>query len=161
MEAETLADGRLVLSDVKLIFRNFSGRPSQYNQEGTRNFCVLLNTDVANDLKSKGWNVRFSEVRNEGDEPQAYMGVAVSFEHYPPTVTLVTSKNQTLLKETDIGMLDWADVEKADLIIRPYSWDVSGKKGIKAYLKSMYVTIEEDPLAEKYSEVPSEVPVGS
>jgi len=145
---------KLVLDNAKLIFRNFSGQPSNFNVEGNRNFCVLLDTELANKLKSEGWNVRWNEGRIEGAEPQAYMQVAVSFKQYPPNIILVTKKNQTLLKEADVNILDWAEIECVDLTINPYSWEVNGNRGIKAYLKSMYVTAEEDKFAEKYAAIP-------
>jgi len=47
--------------------------------------------------------------------------------------------------------LDWADIKTADLIARGYDWNVGGKSGTKAYLQSLFVTIEEDALERKYS----------
>jgi hypothetical protein len=67
---------------------------------------------------------------------------------------MLTSRGKTNLDEDMVDILDWADVVKADVIIRPYEWEVNGKSGVKAYLQSIYVTIEEDDLERKYGDVP-------
>lgn len=155
-----MADDKLVLEDVKLIFRNFNGTVSTYNQEGKREFCAVLPAATADKLRDQGWNVRTIEGRSEGMDPTYYLNVAVSFDHYPPTINLVTGDNETtLIAAEDVGMLDWVEIESASMTIRPYHWDVNGKQGTKAYLKSLFVRIVEDPLAAKFKPK-TEAPAG-
>lgn len=142
------------LEDVRIAFRNFSGKEGKYNREGDRNFCVLLPEDVARQMQNDGWNIRYLKPREEGDSQQAYLQVAVNYKGRPPRVVMITSRGKTNLEENMIDILDWADVVTADVIIRPYEWSVNGKSGIKAYLQSIYVTIEEDDLDRKYGDVP-------
>ncbi len=38
-------------------------------------------------------------------------------------------------------MIDYTDIEKIDLTITPYEWEMENAHGVKAYLKTMYITI--------------------
>jgi hypothetical protein len=140
-----------MIEDALLIFRNFSGREDMYNKEGDRNFAVVLDSDVAEQMLKDGWNVKYLEAREEGDADTPYISVAVNFKNRPPNVVMLTSGGRTHLDESSVEVLDWAEISNADLIARGYEWTVNGKSGVKAYLKSLFVTIEEDELERKYA----------
>ena len=148
-------DNTVLMEGVRIIFRNFSGKEGQYNREGDRNFAVLLDDVVANSLAEDGWNVKWLKPREEDEDEstQAYLQVSVNFKVRPPRVVLVTTRGRTNLDEDQVEMLDWADITNVDLIVRPYEWVVNNKSGIKAYLQSIYVTIQEDALELKYAEM--------
>lgn len=142
------------IEDARIVIRNFSGKEGRFNPAGKRNFCVLLDADVADELEADGWNVRWFKPKDEGDtEKQAYLQVSVSFDVMPPKIVLINSTGKTTIDEESVSILDYADIENVDLIIRPYNWSVNDKQGVKAYLKSMWVTISEDPFERKYMEV--------
>ena len=140
-----------MVEDARIIFRNFAGKEGQYNREGDRNFAVVLPEDVASEMLADGWNVRYLQPREDGDVPTPYISVAVNFTNQPPRVVLLTSTARSHLSEDTVEVLDWADIQKADLIARGYDWEVNGKSGTKAYLQSLFVTIEEDELERKYA----------
>lgn len=146
-------DKNVLMEGVRIVFRNFKGAEGQYNREGDRNFAVLLDNDVAEQMAKDGWNVKWLKAREEGDEEQPYLTVAVNFKGRPPRVVMITSRGRTNLGEQEVEILDWADLRNVDLIVRPYEWVVNGKTGVKAYLQSIYCTIEEDALELKYSSV--------
>jgi hypothetical protein len=146
-------DNTVLMEGVRIIFRNFAGKEGQYNREGDRNFAVLLDEETAAAMDADGWNVKVLKPRSEeeGEEPQSYLPISVNFKGRPPRIVVITSRGRSNLDESQVEMLDWADIINVDLIVRPYEWTVNDKSGIKAYLQSLYVTIEEDPLEQKYA----------
>lgn len=144
----------LTIEDAKIIFRNFAGKEGRYNAKGNRNFCVVLEPEIAQELKEEGWNVKFPQSDDPERELSPYLQVKIKYGDISPKVVLITSRGKEQLTEDDISMLDWAAIETVDLIIRPYNYDVGGKSGVSAYLKSMYVTITEDEFELKYADVP-------
>ena len=149
-------DSNVILEDVRLLpgsYRNFSGRESQYNREGDRNFAVLLGERQAKAMEKDGWNIKWTKAREEGDSEEPYLSVTVKFGGRPPKIVMITSRGRTMLDEDSVETLDWVDIMHVDMIIRPYEWVVNGKTGIKAYLQAIYVTIEEDALELKYADV--------
>lgn len=140
-----------MVENAQLIFRNFTGKEGQYNREGDRNFAVVLDPKVAEQMLQDGWNVRFLSGRDEGEPETPYIQVSVNFNNRPPRVVMLTSTTRTQLDESSVEVLDWADIQTADLIARGYEWTVNGKSGVKAYLQSLFATIEEDALERKYA----------
>jgi len=142
------------IENAKILFRNFSGKEGKFNAKGLRNFCVLLEDDLAQKLIKDGWNVRWLEPNAKYEERRAYLQVKVRFDKFPPRIMLIKSKGKSRLDEENVHILDWAEFETVNLIISGYSWDVSGKTGIKAYLKRMYATLVEDEFEKLYENVP-------
>lgn len=154
MEKRMEVVSNITIENATIAFRNFSGKEGQFNPKGNRRFCVFLDPPLADVLIKDGWNVKFLEPRDQGDPKQAYLPVGVNYNHFPPRITLISGNGKTVLDEDSVNILDWAEIERVDLIIRPYNWEVNKKVGIKAYLKTMYITIAEDPLAAKYINIP-------
>lgn len=147
------------MENARIIFRNFEGREEKYNRKGDRNFgLVIEDREVAEQLLADGWNIKELTPKNNDDYDDApeviyWLPVTVRFDNVPPKVMLVTRRKKTRLNEDNINTVDYANIAKVDLTVTPYDWEVNGKSGTKAYLQTMYVTINEDEFADKYADL--------
>ena len=152
--------GIVQIDGARIIFRNFSGRGTQYNREGDRNFCVVIDDEeIANRLIEEGFNVKIRQPREEGEEPFMYMKVNVKYhpkgseyERLNPVACLITGRNRNMLDEESICCLDSIDIENVDLDLSGSNWNVQGRSGRSAYLSKIYVTQELDRFATRYAE---------
>lgn len=149
-----MVEKNIVKEHARIIFRNFTGAAGEFNPAGRRNFCVCFTKEEGDTYEAEGWNIKWLQPRDEDEEPQAYLQVDVKFNNYPPKIVLITSRGKTQLEESSVNILDWAEIENVDVIIRPYNWSINKKAGVKAYLKAIYVTLHEDEFESKYIDVP-------
>ena len=144
----------IVMESVQIGFRNFEGREGPYNRKGDRDFVVFLDDHFAKELESEGWNIKWPKpndhINPEEDDRNPYLPVSVGFEFFPAKVYIISNQNVTMVGEDEVEMLDWAELENIDVVIRPYEWEVNGKSGIKAYLKAGYFTIVTNAFDDKY-----------
>lgn len=147
----------LTLEHARIIYRNFAGKAKTYNAAGLRNFHVVLDPEDAKRLQADGWNIKWPKPRDDGEERNPTLKVAVRFDNFPPHVVMMTKKNRVELDEESIGQLDTAQIEDVALRITGsyYKMD-NGQEGFKAYLSQLFVILSENDLMAKYSAYPSD-----
>lgn len=142
-----------IMEDIEIMWPNFSGEERPFNRSGERNFCIRLDQEAASNLAAAGYNVKTRDPQEEGDDETIYLQIKLKFKFKPPKVYMITSTGKTLLDEGLVGVLDSVVFKTVDIIFRPVPWNIeaTGKSGIAAYLQTMFVTIDEDPLELKYA----------
>lgn len=145
----------VTMRNVRLVYRNFTGKVDDFNPLGKRKFNVVLSDIDAENMARDGWNVKYPKPNEDGETRQPTIEVEASYKLRPPKIFVITSRGKTPWGESEIGMLDWVDIVNVDIKLNPYYWELGGKAGIKAYLESLYITIEEDELDLAYADVPT------
>ena len=137
----------IVLRNIGVLFRNFSGEARRYNNAGDRNFNAAVSEEQAAMLRDMGFYIRDLPPRDEFSEPTHCLKVKVSYRFDPPNVKLSTSRCVRELTEDTIDELDHVSIEHCDISIMPSGWtQADGRSGVTAYLWSMRAAMLEDPL---------------
>ena len=148
--------GYLEISDARICWPNFSGRPDSYNPEGgKREFNLVIPDQEIYDAlmrdKSKfgdSWNVK-TKTYDDGTELM-WLPIKVKFNKRGPAIYLDTGKNRVRLTEETVGMLDNIDIIKVDLDVRPYDSEKGRNTYRTAYLSSMWVYQRPDRFADRF-----------
>lgn len=150
------------IENARLIFKNFSGRPDKFNPNGgRRTFGLVLTKEQADELTADGWNIKELQPTDEYSDPTYFLQVKVNYGNISPNIYMIAGNKRTLLDAESVDVLDHAELQNVDIIVDPSFWEMNGRTGITAYVKTMYVTIKEDRFASKYSQyddIPEELP---
>ena len=138
-------------------FRNFSGeKAGKYDQPGKRYFHLVIDDpDIAEELTNAGWGVHILRPRDPDDEPTHFLRVSVnpSNRYFRCDCFMVSNGVTTQLTDSTLRNLDGADIEFADLDIRPYEYE-EGR--ISAQLEEGYFNLAVSRFASKYGQSPRE-----
>lgn len=149
----------VTIQNTVILWPNFSGAADKYNAEGDRNFQLHLTKQQADELAADGWNVKCKfprpEENTDEQEERCILKIVVKFKVKPPKVVMIgnRSRNRTVLGEDTVGLLDSADILTTDISFVPHFYEITESNiGMNAYLKTLYVVIQEDELDEKWAE---------
>lgn len=159
-----MAGKNLIIRGARITYKNFEGVATDYNSPGDRNFCVIIDKELADQLVADGWNIKMSKPHPEDPDyvPYYFFKVKVQFrdprtgqlKRYPPEVYMINSTGKHVLDENTIKVLDAKRIVNADLSISPWFYEdrKTHETKVSAYLKELYATIEESELERDYSQ---------
>jgi hypothetical protein len=151
------------ITDGIIAYRNFSGRPTDFKPEGgVRTVTFVIPDNIAEDLIKDGWNIRLQMPKNEDGDPRYLLECKITFRTRngtprDPKIFIVRDDGIVHVTEETIDTLDRADIVHVDAVIGPSYWEWGGRSGIAAYVNSMYLTIKENAIDEKYRKMIEEM----
>ena len=141
-----MVDGNIRVENAVIMYRNFSGRPTDFNpQGGKRTFNLCLNAEWADILRNDGWNIRVRPL-DDGDMIYSTEIVVNENSQYPPHLYLLSEfmgkKTLTLLQPEQYYKLDQDIIVGLDLEIHPFEHGRGTPGSKKGYLKNLWATLQ-------------------
>lgn len=156
--------------NAKIIFKHFNGARDDFHAEGKRDYCIEIDESTAKDLADKGVAVKPLTSRDPDEEPKYYVKVRINWgqdangRKFGPRVWMYTDKVKRPLTDANVGILDDAWIENADVVTHIYRRHTQGKDTATLYTDILHVmtkeSTREDPFAAKYAQYddPDECP---
>ena len=140
--------------DGEIAYSNFSGRPTQFNPNGgVRTVTFVIPPDIADSLIADGWHIR-EQIFDDGTS-RFLLEAKITFKTRTgqirdPKIFIIRNDGVIHITEDTVSTLDRMEIVNAEAVIGPFYWDWGGKSGITAYVNSLYITVKENPIDEKY-----------
>lgn len=157
--------GNMTLEDAKFWGRpNFSGEMDNFKDD-RRKFSVLIPNEIADDLRTLGYNVKTTmptpeEIAN-GRESVSGLKVMLNFrthaetgEETGPDIWLIMGEQREKLTSKTVGILDRSRIVELAMEIRGWEYDPEDKPlQFSARLVQLVAVIEPNLLQSKYGVV--------
>ena len=95
--------GHNIVKNARILFPNFSGEEQDYNQAGKRNFRLVIEKALADELEERGCNIHTRPARDETEEDQYTVKIGV---YRDADVRLLSGKAMTVLDPEEYDMVD-------------------------------------------------------
>lgn len=129
-----------------LIFRNFSGIESQWNEAGNRVTGVIVPPDRVDEFVNDGWNVKIYKPSYDPQaEPTYYVNAKIRYDNFPPRIYIKTPYSDPLKieEEKDLNQIDRSEIAYVDV-------ELNLSRRNAAYVKTMFINTIVDDFYEKY-----------
>lgn len=157
------------ITDREIRSRNFKGEERRdqvtgkvVNSAGRRNFLLhTLPEEVAEELKDRGCDVKYTKLRDPNDVAVPYISVNVSYYLKAPEVWMISNGVNTLLDEAHIHLLDDADIKNACISFefgKPKT-KMNGETYTPIFASNIVVEIVPNYIREQYSFLYQNTPV--
>lgn len=149
------------ITDRELRSRNFKGEEKRdqisgkvVNSAGRRNFLLhSLPEEIAEELKDRGCDVKYTKLRDPNDVAVPYVSVNVSYFLKPVEAWMIANGVNTNLDESRIYMLDDVDVKNAciQLEFGKEKTKQNGDKYIPIFLSNIVAEVVPNYMREQFA----------
>ena len=140
--------------------RNFGGEEKKdritgrtVNSPGYRNFLLFITEDIAEELKDRGCEVKYTKIQDPNDVAVPYASVTVSYFLKPVEAYMISNGVSTPLDENRLRMLNDVDINNMCIELECGKEKIhnNGTKYIPLYAQKIYVEITPNYIADKYA----------
>lgn len=128
----------------------FTGRT--VNSPGYRNFLLFVSEEIAEELKDRGCEVKYTKVQDPNDVAVPYVSITVSYFLKPVEACLISNGNPTMLDENHIKTLNDVDFKNVcvELEFGKEKTHMNGVKYIPLYAQKIWAEVVPNYFNEKY-----------
>ena len=139
--------------------RNFAGKEKKdqftgrtVNSAGYRNFLLFPPEEIAEELKDRGCEVKYTKITDPNDIAVPYVSITVSYYLKPVEACLISNGVPTMLDEAHIQSLDNVDYKNVciELEFGKEKTHLNGTKYIPIFLNKIWAEVVPNYFAEKY-----------